>query len=305
MKEQQQIRVYLCLLSETDYPPIFMPEPNRPRKSAPTSGRFAFLTQGHRLPLQQPSAKAQVLHTHSQLTQLLDDPVKHVKQVLREASLRLNGRSAIDWWTGADVDYYGSGWGHGLRRLLANQLGLRNTASNLVELGIHSQLQSDQVRITGHLLELIITDPAMVRYQNEIIRKIHADTRYGASAFTPLIRNVVIGFGGQRTGGDNWDKLSRANPIFHESTWRVATNELTWSLRNATVRCRAQVAADGTITLDYSLRDTFDLSAQGGRSGAYNFISRNTGFLYHDVVGGNIALQVEARWQMKIKPRKR
>jgi hypothetical protein len=148
-----------------------------------------------------------------------------MKQVLRQASLRIDRRTVLNWWTGADVDYRGTGWGHGPRRLLAQQFALPDTAANLFQLGVHSQLQSGRVRITGHLLELIITDSAMVGYQNELIRRIHKDPRYGTSAFR--VNNIppkVLGFGGKRTGGDNWNKLSRQNPVLHKSTWQVAAN---------------------------------------------------------------------------------
>ncbi|WP_046246090.1 hypothetical protein [Hymenobacter terrenus] len=275
-----------------------------PKKPVPVSDRFALLNQGMRPPSQHTSGKATVLHQYSQFGSLLHNPVKQVKQVLCQASLRINGREIINWWSGVDVGYHGSGWGHGLRRLLADQLGLDNTVSNLVELGIHSQLQSSRVRVTGHLLALIIADPAMIRFQNEKIRQIRAHSRYGVYPFTPIILPAVVGFGGDRTGGDNWNKLSRENPILHKSTWQVATNELTWSLRNVMVHCTASVDSRGTITLNYWLRDTFDLSEQKGRSGAYNAISRSTGFLYHDVVGGNSELQVEARWTQVITPRR-
>jgi len=61
------------------------------------------------------------------------------------------------------------------------------------------------------------------------------------------------------------------------------------------------VKSDGTIVIDYHLSDTLDLSAQKGRSEAYNNISSTTGFLYHDVVGGNKDIKVNADWQSTAK----
>lgn len=87
----------------------------------------------------------------------------------------------------------------------------------------------------------------------------------------------------------------------HKETWGVAGNDLTWSTRHASVGYTATVQGDGTIGISYHLSDTLDLSAQPGRSEAYNNISSATGFLYHDVAGGNSEMQVNADWQTTIK----
>ena len=64
----------------------------------------------------------------------------------------------INWFSGRNINYTGSGWGHGPRRWLANQFGLGNKANNLIELGLHSQLQSSRVNLSGGLLERIKND---------------------------------------------------------------------------------------------------------------------------------------------------
>ena len=55
------------------------------------------------------------------------------------------------------------------------------------------------------------------------------------------------------------------------------------------------------MVISYHLSDRLDLSAQPGRSEAYNNISAATGFLYHDVVGGNSGMKVSADWQTTVK----
>ncbi|HRF39709.1 MAG TPA: hypothetical protein PK198_13045, partial [Saprospiraceae bacterium] len=90
--------------------------------------------------------------------------------------------------------------------------------------------------------------------------------------------------------------IGEDNPLTHVETWQVAGNELTWALRNATVRYWAEVDAMGNITITYRLNDRLDLSPSPGRREAYNNISRVLGFFYHDLAGGNINLQTRAEW---------
>jgi hypothetical protein len=207
-----------------------------------------------------------------------------------------------NWFTGADVGYAGSGWGHGPRRWLANQFGLGNNASNLFELGLQSQLQNTQVNLTGDLLNRLKTDPAIAAFQQKIIAILKADPRFGKLTFV-LTGKQGVGFGGQRWTSkmENWGALNSSNPALHGETWAVAGNPLTWAVRNATVDYTATVKTDGTMVISYHLSYTFDLSAQRGRSEAYNNISATTGFLYHDVVGGNSGLKINADWQTTVK----
>jgi len=207
-----------------------------------------------------------------------------------------------NWFTGSNVGYTGSGWGHGPRQLAANAFGLSNNANNLWELGLHSQLQSTQVNLTGSLLNKIKTDPAMVAFQNKIIAALKTDPRFRKLNF---ITKGGEGkqFGGERWGSKNedWGAANGNNPALHGETWAVGGNELTWAVRHAQVDYTATVKADGTIVVSFHLSDRLDLSAQPGRSEAYNNISATTGFLYHDVVSGNSAMKVNADWQTTVK----
>lgn len=208
-------------------------------------------------------------------------------------------QTSYNWFTGADVGYSGSGWGHGPRRWAASQIGLGNTANNLIELGLHSQLQSRQVNLGGQLLNKIKSDAAMVKFQNDIIKALKADPRFKNMAFITKGKGVVE-FGGKRwsSSNENWGALDSSNPLAHGETWAVAANELTWATRHASIDYTATVKSDGTIVVDFHLSDTLDLSGQKGRSEAYNNISNATGFLYHDVVGGNSNMKINADWQV-------
>lgn len=209
-------------------------------------------------------------------------------------------QQVVNWFTGADVGYSGSGWGHGPRRWVADQIGLTGYANNIAELGLHSQLQSGQVTLGGQLMEKVKSDEAMVKLQNNIIKILKADPRFGKIGFVRA-NSEVVEFGGQRAAGDMVEQIKDPLNPKYKDTWEVAANELTWALRHATVRYTALAKADGTIVIGYKLNDTFDLSAQGGRSGAYNKVSEITGFMYHQVAGGNANLQVTANWQTTIK----
>jgi hypothetical protein len=209
-----------------------------------------------------------------------------------------------NWFTGANVGYNGSGWGHGPRRWLANQIGLGNTASNLFELGLQSQLQNSQVNLTGGLLNDLKTDPAMIAFQNKLIAILKTDPRFGKLQF--VLKGKAPGgiqFGGKRWSSTNekWGVLNSSNPALHGETWEVAGNALTWSVRHAEVDYSATVKTDGTMVISFHLNDQLDLSPQPGRSEAYNNISAATGFLYHDVAGGNSNLKVNADWDVTTK----
>lgn len=158
------------------------------------------------------------------------------------------------------------------------------------------------MKLTGALLDKVKRDPAMVNFQNKIIRSLKADLRFRKIGFR-VSNQQVVEFGGKRWGSDNenWGALDDSNPVLHEETWQVAGNELTWALRHATVGYTAIVKADGTAIIAYNLSDRLDLSSQSGRSDAYNNISKGTGFLYHEVAGGNSGMQVNATWQTVVK----
>lgn len=235
----------------------------------------------------------------------INDPLglKDSVQTLPEVTVtsvrhKSTSQKFASWFTGSDAGYNGSGWGHGPRRWLANQFGIGTTAGNLFQLGLHSQLQSSQVNLTGGLLNQIKSDHRMIAFQNKIIAMLKTDPRFKKLSFITK-GGEGVEFGGQRWSdkNENWGALNSSNPALHGETWAVAGNDLTWAVRHAQVDYTATVKSDGTIVISYHLSDTFDLSSQKGRSGAYNNISSAAGFMYHDAAGGNSSLKVNADWQ--------
>ena len=84
-------------------------------------------------------------------------------------------------------------------------------------------------------------------------------------------------------------------------TWKVAMRELTWLLRSITLKVQVSVKKDGNIIVNCSFSDIFDLRASPkNRSDAYNTICMITGFLYHDLVGGNDLLKINGKWSRVI-----
>lgn len=171
------------------------------------------------------------------------------------------------------------------------------TVTNGAELAAASLGNYDVANLGGGLLNAVQTDPDMVAYQGEILNNVQSDPRYGKEAFY-LSGSEVREFGGQRGSGNDWFSGGDNDPVLKKETWQVAANQLTWALRHATVKYWAEVGRDGTITIQYRLYDTLDLSGSPGRSGAYNSISEGLGFFYHDVAGGNKNLQTRGQWSV-------
>jgi RHS repeat-associated protein len=232
---------------------------------------------------------------------ILPEVLVVAKRVKRE--VEATSSAFVNWFNGSDVGYSGSGWGHGPRRFAANLLGQNGNSRSLLQLGLNSMLQSNSANLTGSILEKLKLDPAMAAFQNSIIKAIKSDPRYRKIKFKTKGGSVVE-FGGQRWRGENesWRSLNPdRNPLAHGETWGVAANELTWAVRHGSVDYAATVKEDGVIVISYHLSDTLDLSGQKGRSSDYNDISNVTGFLYHDLAGGNSAIKVSADWQTTVK----
>jgi hypothetical protein len=187
--------------------------------------------------------------------------------------------SAWNWFTGRDVGYTGSGWGHGPRRLIANMSGAAgDKVSSLGQTLRASLRQEDSVQITGQALSQIACDPALVVFQNEIIAKVHADPGWYSDGPRTDFKKVT--FGGPH---DDWGKS--------------AGNGLTWMVRAADVNAVVSTDASGGIRISYSFSDTLDLRPSPTRSRAHNAITRELGFLWHEALGGNDKMKVKANWQ--------
>jgi len=171
------------------------------------------------------------------------------------------------------------------------------TVSNGADLAIASIVNFDIANLSGGLLVAVQSDPDMTAYQVEIFNTVKSDPRYGKEAFY-ITGFDVREFGGKRGSGDEWFSGGENDPVLKKETWQVGANQLTWALRHATVKYWAEVSHDGTITIQYRLYDTLDLSGNEGRSGTYNTISEIGGYLYHDIGGGNKNLQTRGQWSI-------
>jgi LysM repeat protein len=187
-----------------------------------------------------------------------------------------------------------------------NEFEITNATSG-IDVGKASMQNFDVVYLQGGLLEKIKADPDLLSKENILVDKIKTDKRYGSESFymSGLLSNAEgkpgVGFGGQRwtSANETWSSPNRNNPLLHKSTWKVAANELTWVLRNATVKYFVEVDPQGGINIQYRLYDRLDLSKQDGRQDAYNNISQVLGFGYHTLGGGNLNLQTRAEWSTK------
>lgn len=228
----------------------------------------------------------------------------NVGQVLIVADPKKAGdRKQFDTYDIPQGPYNGSGWGHGLRQGVSDQLGMDNNISNVVEAGIKSQLQFSHLNIMGDALEKIKSDPGMTKFGLEIYNQLKGNKKFGNLPFYDKGYKVVE-FGGDRAPGAMIDQLKGFWKDKYKKTRDVATNELTWLVRHATVRWFAEVDAQGNISCDFHLNDTFDLRGNGGRSTEYNVISDFLGFLYHDLAGGNDQLVLTAEWNVKVPHQK-
>lgn len=207
----------------------------------------------------------------------------------------------LEWWKG-DKEYDGSGWGHGARQSFAKAIGFTDgKVDNLFEAGIYSMLESGEVIITNEskLAKKLTEDPALVERENFIAYQILHDSRYLKEDFKYVYDGKKgLQFGGKRAKGAMWEQFKAPFSSKYKDTWKVAANELTWLIRSASVSSRAEVAKNGSVIIYHTFEDIFDLrpSSQGERSIEYDVVSVITGFLYHDIAGGNDLMKVKANW---------
>lgn len=179
---------------------------------------------------------------------------------------------------------------------LANHLPFNNAA----EAAFRALAGQKEVKLDKDAADGIQRDPSFVKVENDINDRVKTkalqNENYGKRDFDiPLSEiypdtkgNVLLELGGQRGNMDPKDQALHAwdvsNPEIRK-TWKVAGNEQTWLLRHCTLSGTAHVSKDGTIKIDYKVRDTLDLSAQPGREGAYNTVSKVLGGVWHGMLG--------------------
>ena len=220
------------------------------------------------------------------------------------------------------TDGLGRPWGTEFRHRLATAFKLRKEVDNLWELGLNSIANSQRVTLGKHFVDLIRNDPAMEDVRKKVNTEVIADIRsqakriplLEAEKFDGRIRGEIgKAFGGERNGDSMLQQLqfTLRHPIDsfskYSDTWNVGIKELTWALRNATVRYEgiyhALYNASGFVYLwemEFSIEDIFDLRPRSGEKlnfdEPYNVITSILGSVYHDLLGNTDKLKVRAHW---------
>jgi RHS repeat-associated protein len=213
-------------------------------------------------------------------------------------------RSKVDDGVGT-IYQCGNEWGYnttlrdanGKAEGIVGHFGKQNykNANNLSEVLYYSLITNDEhVRLTGNLLEKIKQDPDMIRYQNQLIEvaKMRYSTEQEAFTVTPDAEGVTF-------GGFTDHPLNPLDP----ATKEVASNELTWVTRHATIYALVEVQQDGVMNVNYLLQDRLDLYPSAGRTLGYNVVCLVTGAVYHIGLGGT-ASKIKANWSATIDLKK-
>src|SRR5688572_10333180 len=144
----------------------------------------------------------------------------------------------------------------------------RAEAENLQEMLLLSRYQREDITLVGDALRKLQSDPAFLEYEQLIKQQ-------GGSGLSQVT------FGGKR---GSFRKLGLlVIPIVglldkdNIKTIRVASNELTWMVRNCYIQ--ASPAPGGGI--NYELEDVFNLTPDANRSGGYRAITGVLGTIYH------------------------
>lgn len=198
-------------------------------------------------------------------------------------------------------------WGNNPRKELfeisCKHLGMCSTqVENIWAVGFHSVLRSSSIQLTGNILEEVKNDPAILKKEKEILGRIKSDPKYGSARFSDR-KHFYAQLGGNRARGPMWRQALEfwKWPGEYSETWKMAFNELTWTVRSVQIDYQYIAYANGRISIFYSFKDILDLRPDwGGRSFEYNAATYILGFLYHDVIGGNDQLQITAHWKSEL-----
>ena len=188
-----------------------------------------------------------------------------------------------------------SGYGHNMRRLIANTFNVSQNINNVFEAGLNSILQSNNVNVTGQALAKIKEDPAIKDLEKKYLESVQSNPQFGEKEFKVEYSNLIQ-FGGKRAPESMSEQFKDPFNPKYKDTWEVATNELTWLVRSATIKTIIIVTKDGNVFMNHSFKDKLDLRPSEGRSVEYNRVTSILGFLYHDILGGNDEMTVSASW---------
>ena len=188
-----------------------------------------------------------------------------------------------------------SGYGHNMRRLIANTFNVSQNINNVFEAGLNSILQSNNVNVTGQALDKIKNDPKMLEFEEQYLQNVRSNSKFGKQDFQVKYMNCVS-FGGERAPESMSEQCRYPFNPKYKDTWNVAANELTWLIRNVNVTTKICVSKTGDVTMFHSFTDILDLRPNPARSKEYNIATTVLGFFYHDIIGGNDKMTVKASW---------
>jgi len=143
--------------------------------------------------------------------------------------------------------------------------------------------------IAGKGLELLRNDPALLKWQNNLLIPImQGDSRYKKEAFSKDLKGKSITFGK------------------YGSMLVDATYAQTWMVRAVLVNADAHAAQTGTIYINYYLEDTLDLrpdwSNEARTKSGYNAVTWCLGGIWHEGFGASDQMKVYAQWTAIINP---
>ncbi len=221
------------------------------------------------------------------------------------------------------------GAGTAFRQRLTSAMGLKREVNDLVGLGLHSVGNSSHVYLGDHFVQLLKDDPAMEKVIAEVEKTICYDIRKYAYRIPYLSAQKMDNRHSGRTNSYGWGGKCHSDPMFtqltesilnpissafkYADTWKVGMNELTWSLRHASVAYTGNYHAVHNVygfaflwEMEFSIEDILDLRPHSGKSidfggkdegeRAYNIVTSILGTAYHDILGNTDNLRVRASW---------
>ncbi|RRR75351.1 MAG: hypothetical protein EI684_04860 [Candidatus Viridilinea halotolerans] len=223
------------------------------------------------------------------------------------------------------IDYYGYLFGYdipfvsweGLRKLVKVEKISETSLpyADVAESGVSALMRQRTKTLDQSAIDKIRKDPAMIDYEKKILEMIKNDSRYCNGEEFNYHEIGLVKFGGN-TAPVTFSEQARnplkgifkVNPFDSQSlnnmdyidTWRVASSELTWLLRNSTVITNVDVDSQGNITISYQLVDVLDLRPSEGRVSEYNMITKITGTTWHDLLGAT-EMKIEANWKSEYR----
>ena len=167
--------------------------------------------------------------------------------------------------------------------------------TNVFDAGVMALLRKEKLILTGSALNKVKNSPATTSLDKSLVKRAMNDPKFGSDAFSFRYKQVVE-FGGQRAPGNMKDQFLGFWKPEYRDTWKVASNELTWLIRHASVSGWVQVNASGNITIQHNLYDVLDLSASPGRTASYNKTSNFLGYGWHTVLGAS-SPSINSSWR--------